>query len=363
MPPGTHEISVTTLDGSKSKSYSVEIASDVETSLTVDIQSILGKLVVASSQDSDVAITNSAETSHHSINESIERLSPGHYTVTITPRDRKYVPETVSVEIRAAETARITVALQLAAGDPSPPADREALLQTRTNPRDGAEMAWIPAGSFTMGRKTGERDARPPRILELGGYWIYRTPVTVAQYRRFCDGTAGTDHERRMPPPPKWGWIDDHPMVLISWRDAADYGTWAFGSNSRTFLPTEVQYERAMQGPAGTEYPWGENFFTDECINSIRPNHPIGTVSVGSKSPNGWGLYDMAGNVWEWCADWYDADAFRRLEGREAQAGKQRSVRGGAWDTRNSKMFRTDFRSKADPANQTPNTGFRCAAG
>ncbi len=363
LSSGAHVITITTLDGSNSKSYPVVVASDTETALTVDISSALGKLIVASSESSDVAVTGGAETSHHSVNEPIERLSPGRYTVTITPKKRKYVPQVLSVEIRAAETARVSVSLQLAAGDSLPPSNVEALLQTRTNPRDGAEMVWIPAGTFTMGRKTADRDARPPRTLTLSGYWIYRYPVTVAQYRKFCDATAGTHNERRMPAPPKWGWIDDHPIVLISWRSAADYGMWAFGTTHRTFLPTEAQYERAMQGSAGTEYPWGENFFTDECINSIRPNHPIGTASIGSKSPNSWGLYDMAGNVWEWCADWYDADAYRRTEGSEAQEGRQRSVRGGAWDTRNSKMFRTDYRSKADPSAQTPNTGFRCAAG
>lgn len=224
-------------------------------------------------------------------------------------------------------------------------------------------MVWIPGGVFTMGRRTSDRDARPAHSVSLGGFWIYRYPVTVAQYRKFCEATAGTENEHPMPPEPKWGWVDDHPIVSVSWQDARDYSRWAFGDDRRVYLPRELQYERAMQGPMELEYPWGSDFYTDECINSIKPNHPTGTAPVGTRAANGWGLYDIAGNVWEWCADWYDAEFYRKPDGAEPAPGRMRVIRGGAWDTRNSKMFRTDYRGKSDPAARTPNTGFRCAAG
>jgi formylglycine-generating enzyme len=184
-----------------------------------------------------------------------------------------------------------------------------------------------------MGSKNGDRDARPPHEVSLSGFWIYSHPVTVAQYRRFCQASEGTSWEHRMPPPPKWGWQEDHPMVQVSWEDARDYSRWAFGSETGVFLPTEAQFERAAQGAEATEYPWGEPWNDSMCVNSVRPTRAVSTEPPGLRPPNSFGLYDMAGNVWEWCQDGYDANYYKRAPAQdpvETSDTGMRVVRGGA---------------------------------
>jgi formylglycine-generating enzyme len=366
LSPGPHTIVATAEDGSNTKTYSLDVAPDSDTTLVVDVKSAFGKLYVAAGQPVDVLLSGEGGTYAEPANKTIERLRPGTYTVLVTPRDSKYTGDSRTVEVRAGATARLDAAIALAYGDPSPPTDRNRLLQTRVNPRDGAEMVWIPPDAVTLGSSSGDRDARPPHKADLGGYWLYRKPVTVAQYRMFCEATRGTAHEHRMPRAPKWGWIDDHPMVMVTWQDAVDYGHWAFGDDRRTWLPTEAQYERAMQGPDADTFPWGGKFVADAVVASVRPIRSKGTAQAGSRPPNGFGLLDIGGNVWEWCADWYDSGYYRdapRVAPAGPDEGRLRAVRGGAWDTSNAKMFRTDFRGKADPESRSANTGFRCAAG
>lgn len=98
------------------------------------------------------------------------------------------------------------------------------------NRTDQAVMVWVPGGSFLMGDNQHE-DASPERQVELDGYWIYKYEVTVKQYRTFCTETG-----RTMPPAPGWGWQDDHPMVAVTWYDAAAYAKWAGAA-----LPTAAE--------------------------------------------------------------------------------------------------------------------------
>ena len=166
------------------------------------------------------------------------------------------------------------------------------------NPKDGAEMVWVPAGEFLMGSTDDEgvRDERPQRKVYLDGYWMYKTEVTVAQYRKFCEAT-----NREMPEAPEWGWKEDHPVVNVSWHDAVDYAKWAGAS-----LPTEAQWEKAARGTDGRVFPWGNEWDAGACANSVswslKGTKPVGSCPAGA-SP--YGCVDMAGNAWEWCADWY----------------------------------------------------------
>jgi formylglycine-generating enzyme len=186
----------------------------------------------------------------------------------------------------------------------------------RINPKDGAEMVWVPAGDFLMGSKEdeGATHERPQRKVYLDGYWIYKYPVTVAQYRRFCLAT-----DRSMPHPPGWGWKDVHPMVMVNWQDAADYAKWAGAS-----LPTEAQWEKAARGTDGRTYPWGDTWDSSKCANSVNERlwntRPVGSYPTGA-SP--YGAMDMAGNVWEWCADWYDPDYYKSAPTRNPTGPKQ----------------------------------------
>ncbi|HLJ57874.1 MAG TPA: SUMF1/EgtB/PvdO family nonheme iron enzyme, partial [Chthonomonadaceae bacterium] len=362
LRPGPHEIAVSSDDGTVTRVYPVQVAADSETSVTVETRSALGRLIVSAGVPVDAMLATRPAPTPVRQDEVVERIKPGRYLLTVTPRDKRYGPQSVEVEIVGGETSRVRIAPRLAVGDPSPPPDAAAIGQTRINPRDGAEMIWIPLGESTIGSDTGDRDARPPHPVALRGFWIYRSPVSVAQYRRFCEATAATARPRRMPQAPRGGWMDSHPIVNVSWQDAVDYGRWAFGSDSGVFLPSEAQYERAMQGPSARQYPWGEAFDPAAVVCSVRPKQASGTAAIGGRAPNGWGLEDIAGNVWEWCATWYDPDRYRKLSEDDPSSGRYRCIRGGAWDSRTPAVFRTDYRGKAEPSARAPDLGFRCAA-
>ncbi len=223
--------------------------------------------------------------------------------------------------------------------------------EERVNPVDGAVMIYIPAGEFLMGSNDYD-DEKPRRNVYLDGYWIYKYPVTVAQYRKFCQATG-----RQEPPPPDWGWKDDHPIVNVSWNDAVAYAKWA-----RVRLPTEAEWEKAARGTDGRRFPWGNEWDAKKC--NTWESGPRRTTAVGSYADGAspYGIQDMAGNVWEWCADWYDAHYYKSAPNRNPtgpDSGKYRVLRGGSWYyyVRNC---RAALRSTVAPAVRLNNNGFRC---
>jgi len=168
---------------------------------------------------------------------------------------------------------------------PDPPTDPQAG-DVWISPKDEAEMVYVPAGEFIMGSTDADiaallkadpsleaelfADEQPQFRAHLPGYWIDKCEVTVAQYRRFCEETG-----REMPPAPPWGWQDDHPIVLVTWDDAAAYAKWA-GKR----LPTEPEWEKAARGTDGRKYPWGSQWpppagsgnFADEAFTRKYPD-------------------------------------------------------------------------------------------
>jgi formylglycine-generating enzyme required for sulfatase activity len=235
-----------------------------------------------------------------------------------------------------------------------------------TNPKDAAEMVWVPAGGFTMGGTEGYKDQEPQRSVYLDGYWMYKYEVTVAQYRKFCEAT-----KREMPEAPRWGWKENHPMARVSWQDSADYAKWA-----GVALPTEAQWEKASRGTDGRTYPWGNDWDATKCANSVeaqlKSTKPIGSYPTGV-SP--YGCMDMAGNAWEWCADWYGPKYYANAPTKNPtgppaavkfkEAGKTyegtRVMRGGSWDFVYRDYFRCAHRASYDPTDRYALSGFRCA--
>jgi formylglycine-generating enzyme len=222
---------------------------------------------------------------------------------------------------------------------------------SRKNAKDGAEMLYVPAGEFTMGAGKTEHK------VTLDGFWMYKTPVTVAQYKKFCADTG-----RKMPNEPQYKWRDTDPMTVVKWDDAAEYAKWAGVS-----LPTEAQWEKAARGTDGRRYPWGNTWDPSKCINSakIQQNGPSPVGSCpGGESP--YGLVDMVGNVWQWCADYYTATYFEADKPAKnptgPATGNNRVMRGGGWDFNSIGYFETTLRFDFTPNRAEKYTGFRCVA-
>ncbi|OPZ84146.1 MAG: Serine/threonine-protein kinase PknA [bacterium ADurb.Bin429] len=225
----------------------------------------------------------------------------------------------------------------------------------RINATDHAAMVWVPAGKFTMGSagtdSAAPADGKPPHDVFISGYWIYKCEVTVAQYRMFCRATG-----RAMPPAPGWGWRDTHPIVNVSWHDAHAYADWA-----GTQLPTEAQWEKAARGTDERIYPWG-NYWKKGVCNQKEMGLEQ-TVSVG-RYPTGmspYNVYDMAGNVWEWCADWEGPySSLPESNPTGPQTGDRRILRGGAWESNGISACRSTARFSGKPDMLNTGVGFRC---
>ena len=242
------------------------------------------------------------------------------------------------------------------------------------NPKDGAEMVWIPGGEFEMGTEDTDvvngvdylADARPVHKVRLSGYWMYRYDVTVGQYKKFCQKKG-----RPMPPEPNFpegnhfnpNWShENHPMVNVSWNDAVAYCAWA-----GVTLPSEAQWERAAKGPEGFKWPFGDTFDAGllQCSTS-KVGDSGGTAPVGKFPANGFGLYDMAGNVWQWCLDYYDKDFYASRRATELDTlniidsdKSQRVERGGSWYGYAPVNFRCAYRSGDGPGRRSLDLGFR----
>lgn len=267
-------------------------------------------------------------------------------------------------------------------------------------------MVLIEGGSFLMGNGKGFPHEGPVHEVVVDSFYMDTHEVTNAEFAEFVEATGYVTEAE------EWGWSivfapeveggvrvpgaewwmkmdgadwrhpsgpgssidgkEKYPVVQVSWNDAAAYAKWA-GKR----LPTEAEWEYAARGGLKRkEYPWGDEFEVDgKLMTNIwtgrfpvyndRKDGYAGLAPVGQFEPNGYGLYDMAGNVWEWCADWYDPRYYgsspkENPEGPER--GVERIQRGGSWLCADSYClgYRVSHRNKSTPDSGTTNTGFRC---
>ena len=254
------------------------------------------------------------------------------------------------------------------------------------------ELVKVPAGDFLMGSDTDEdalEDEKPKHRHRLDrAYWIGRNPVTWAQYLAFCKATG-----REEPEEPSWwdkvpGSKGDRPVVMVSWVDAKAYCAWA-----GLALPSETEWERAARGADGRKYPWGNDWDPGARCNFADASCPLETIDMGWQRANevfkaeGWewdrkhqdgypytspvgsypkgespvGALDMAGNVYQFCEDWYEPRAYDRyIKGDYAPpaSGAERIGRGGAWVFPASHC-RSASRGKITPNLHAAYLGFR----
>jgi formylglycine-generating enzyme required for sulfatase activity len=218
-----------------------------------------------------------------------------------------------------------------------------------------AGMVLVPAGEFWMGRDDGNDDEKPRHRVDLDVYYIDRYEITNELYQHFMEAT------RRVAP---LFWSQGHlngasqPVVGVSWDDADAYCRWA-GKR----LPTEAEWEKAARGDDGRSYPWGEQW--DSSRANSKESQRNGPAPVGSY-PSGvspYGAHDMAGNVWEWVADWYapyTPEAKTNPKGPDT--GDKKVIRGGAWNGSYTSWLRPSFRYAQAPAALSYGIGFRCVS-
>jgi len=227
-------------------------------------------------------------------------------------------------------------------------------------------MVLIPAGEFTMGRtrltpddKTNMRphvllDDRPDHKVRLDAYYLDSHEVTNQQYSEFlrASGFRAPYHFTGGRAP---AGEEKFPAYNVYWKDADAYCRWA-GKR----LPTEAEWERAARGgKEGLDYPWGDQIDAKKA----RYNAQTGPGPVGQYPPNDFGLFDMAGSLSEWCADWFERDYYNNSEWRNPagpSSGLYKVIRGGAWSD-GPRRVTVFFRNWVRPIQRSPNIGFRCA--
>jgi len=212
----------------------------------------------------------------------------------------------------------------------------------------GIEFVRIPAGFFMMGSHDGDSDERPVHKVTVSSFWLSKYEITQKQYEKIM-----VENPSRFKGP-------DNPVDRVSWYDAIKFCKKfkeKYGVEIR--LPYEAEWEYACRAGTSTKYYWGNKMDEDFCWysgNSGGETHP-----VGKKKPNGFGLYDMIGNVWEWCMDWYGSDYYSSSPVKNPHGpagGEYKVLRGGSWF--NTGYFvRTAFRSRYFPVNRSYLDGFR----
>jgi len=256
-------------------------------------------------------------------------------------------------------------------------ADRPGGGFTQTSPVDGMVQKYIPAGEFMMGCEDGEKNEEPIHPVYVDGFWMDEHEVTNAQYASFLNDEGNQEEGGR-------NWLDstdmdvliekksgvwqpvsgyeNHPVVEVNWYGARAYCEW-----THRRLPTEAEWEKAARGGMeGNLYPWGNENPT--CTAGARNGAQYGPckrglIPVKTFASNGYGLYDMAGNVWEWVYDWHNLDYYRDSPYEDPtgpSTGEYRVLRGGSWHY-DGNDIRVAYRLSNPPSNTSYPAGIRCA--
>ncbi len=230
-------------------------------------------------------------------------------------------------------------------------------------------MVLIPEGKFNMGSDEpgANRDEKPAHAVSVSAFYIDCCEVTNAEYKKFVLATGHRQPRVEAAWAEPYNWTgndyppetDRNPVVLVSWHDASAYAVWA-GKR----LPTEAEWEKAARaGMVGKLFPYGNsvelnqaNFFKSYLRSKkLRP--------VGSFKPNAYELYDMAGNVWEWCRDWYGPVYYGSNTAADPSGpihADYKVFRGGSWKS-DIEFLRCAQRGKNSPDHKSATVGFRCA--
>lgn len=294
-------------------------------------------------------------------------------TPTFSPTFTPYVVPTLISTFTSTDTLPLN-STSTESSTPIPPP-----LPTEITDAKGVTMRLVPAGKFTMGSDADDAlaecqkyrsdcqrdwftDEEPPHEVYLGVFYMDKYEVTNALYKACVDvGVCAPPYNASSSTRSSYygnSQYDDYPVIYVNWNMAKTYCEWR-GAR----LPTEAQWEKAARSTDGRTYPWGEGIDCDKANYNFRC---VGdTTKVGSyesgKSP--YGIYDLAGNVWEWVNDWYDENYYQSSPASNPlgpESGTYRALRGGSWYVSDS-YVRASYRTWFDPTLTFDRIGFRCA--
>ncbi|MBN1272960.1 MAG: SUMF1/EgtB/PvdO family nonheme iron enzyme [Candidatus Aminicenantes bacterium] len=269
-----------------------------------------------------------------------------------TPNDGSHI-WTVPEDLSNAENYKVRVSCTAEDGVYGESAEFEI-----TNFLNMIDWVEVPAGWFKMGDNFNEggSDEQPVHDVYLNGYYVSKYEVTFEQYDMFCDAAG-----RIKPDDEGWG-RGQRPVINVTWHDAKAFCDWLSDITGKDIhLPTEAQWEKAARGTDQRRYPWGNS---DPNNNKANYNDNVGkTMPVGSY-PAGvspYGAHDMAGNVWEWCHDWYDSGYYSSSPSHNPQgpsSGSDRVSRGGSW-CNYAYFLRSTYRNSDYLSSSLADVGFR----
>ncbi|MCB0574596.1 MAG: formylglycine-generating enzyme family protein, partial [Saprospiraceae bacterium] len=255
---------------------------------------------------------------------------------------------------------------------------------------DTGNMVLIRGGAFQMGSDDGASDVKPVHSVTVSDFYLSKYEVTVAEFKAFIDATGyRTDAEKAGT---SWVYTDtwkeqngvnwkydtrgnlrpsseyNHPVIHVSWNDAVAYCDWLSKKTGQAYrLPTEAEWEYAAGGGSNARTKWSgtsdENNLTRYVNCDGNKDGYATTAPVGSLQANSLGLYDMSGNVWEWCSDWYDSDYYKNSPSYNPAGpatGSYRVLRGGSWAV-NAHLARVAVRGSLSPDRRSNRVGFRLA--
>jgi formylglycine-generating enzyme required for sulfatase activity len=220
------------------------------------------------------------------------------------------------------------------------------------------DMIAIKGGTFAMGDDNGDKDEQPAHAVTVKSFQLAKTETTLGQWKEFCRASG-----RGLPEAVWFSQTDEHPVINVSWDQAVAYCLWLSEKTGKRYrLPTEAEWEFAAQGGAKIKRYLYSGAKTPDSVAWFA-SKTNGTMPVAQKLPNELGLYDMTGNVWEWCSDGYDKNFYSKSP-KENPTGPGKgnfyTLRGGAWDT-GARNSRITYRNPLSPSSRNHNKGFRVA--